>query len=338
MESPSRALTLSPPRTRISTDSANSPEFEFWNTNCNNPGLITTSPLHSADELFSDGFILPLCSISKPGLCDFVGDTEPGSRDLVAEIEPGSRDLVAETEPGSRDLVAETEPGSSVGSSEPSAHITSNGGLILTASKRWKEIFKRGSSNSNSNGNEVDGNKIEKNDKKKEKDRKKNSGSGLGSGSTELNINIWPFSRSRSAGNNTTRSNKSASSNRKVSSAPCSRSNSSGESKSLRRAWPSSPGRAGVHLGRASPVWQVKRAGPGNRASPGGGGGKVASKVKVPVCIGYRQHLSCRSGESGVAVDGGGSSGSGVKGGGGNGSLFGFRGLFSKKLTDALTV
>ncbi|KAF2309075.1 hypothetical protein GH714_000338 [Hevea brasiliensis] len=50
-----------------------------------------------------------------------------------------------------------------------------------------------------------------------------------------------------------------AAGSRKVSSAPCSRSNSGGESKS--RKWPSSPGRGGVHVGRSSPVWQVRRGG-----------------------------------------------------------------------------
>uniref|UniRef100_A0A803M1R6 Uncharacterized protein n=1 Tax=Chenopodium quinoa TaxID=63459 RepID=A0A803M1R6_CHEQI len=61
MESPSRTLTLSQPnhslrRRRSSSDSVNSPEFEFSNTGCD-PQSAT---LLSADELFSDGFLLPL--------------------------------------------------------------------------------------------------------------------------------------------------------------------------------------------------------------------------------------------------------------------------------------
>ncbi|CBI33003.3 unnamed protein product, partial [Vitis vinifera] len=106
-----------------------------------------------------------------------------------------------------------------------------------TASKRWKDIFKKG-----------------------EKKSAKNASS------AELNINIWPFSRSRSAGNNAVRPRMAAggAGTRKVSSAPCSRSNSAGESKS--RKWPSSPGRPGVHLGRSSPVWQVRRGGSASKS------------------------------------------------------------------------
>ncbi|KAK3433474.1 hypothetical protein EUGRSUZ_D01366, partial [Eucalyptus grandis] len=125
---------------------------------------------------------------------------------------------------------------------------------------------------------------------------------------------------------------------RKVSSAPCSRSNSAGDSKS--RKWPSSPGRVGVHLGRSSPVWQVRRGAPPAKApvpaaaaassdpaargvdkvvlkseaaaaetrrskAARGGAGGGASKARVlnlnvPMCIGYRHHLSCRSDDNGT--------------------------------------
>ncbi|KAI3440175.1 uncharacterized protein J3R85_003790, partial [Psidium guajava] len=138
----------------------------------------------------------------------------------------------------------------------------------------------------------------------------------------------------RSAGNGGARPRLSAfggPSARKVSSAPCSRSNSAGDSKS--RRWPSSPGRVGVHLGRSSPVWQVRRGAPPakipvpipaaaarepaaqsvdkvvlkseavpetrrNKAARGGAGGGAKARVlnlNVPMCIGYRHHLSCRS-------------------------------------------
>lgn len=163
---------------------------------------------------------------------------------------------------------------------------------------------------------------------------------------------------------------------RKVSSAPCSRSNSSGESKS-RKSWPSSPGRSGVHLGRSSPVWQVRRGGgvsvtKGNVSEPEvRSGEKVASKkevinearrsknatngngsarvkvlnINVPMCIGYRSHLSCGSDENSAIGVGGGSTN--VNGGGGGGSggrssgtinvgiggnLFNLRSLFNKKV------
>ncbi|KAK9706357.1 hypothetical protein RND81_07G118800 [Saponaria officinalis] len=290
MKTPSTSLTLSPSQRRRSiTDSLNSPEFEFefWNSDLQ----PLNTPLHSADQLFSHGFLLPLQSLTTP----------------QTGIEPGST------------------------SAEPTALITSDasssGNSILSASKRWREIFKKKFNNDNNTNNNNNNNdninceeiKQEKIDKKREKGRK----SRHGPGSAELNINIWPFSRSRSAGSNTTRSSKPTLSNRKVSSAPCSRSNSSGESKSSRRSWPSSPSRAGVHVGRASPVWQVRKVGPGGRALVSGEArrGKVLN-LNVPLCVGgNRQRVSCRNDGCGAVVGGG----------GGNGNLFGLRGLFSKK-------
>ncbi|KNA25805.1 hypothetical protein SOVF_003550 [Spinacia oleracea] len=307
MESPSRTLTLLPPphspsssttyrRRRSSSDSANSPEFEFSNIGCD-----PQTTLLSADELFSDGFLLPLHHLHPHRL---------------PEVEPD---------------IAQNEP--ETGPSEPSALITSSSSSnsILSASKRWREIFKRADKKPEINSED----KPEKLEKRREKE-KKNGFSGHGNSSAELNINIWPFSRSRSAGNNSGRSRPVAQSNRKVSSAPCSRSNSSGESKS-RKSWPvSSPGRAGVHLGRTSPVWQVRKTGSVNRAPNGGSSSKGrVLKLNVPVCIPYRQNLSCRSDESGG--DGGGNGLVSGGGGGSGGNLFSLRGLFSKKST-VLTV
>jgi len=163
-----------------------------------------------------------------------------------------------------------------------------------TGSKRWKDIFKKKNAE---NSNDA-----------KKKERKKSVAS-----SAELNINIWPFSRSRSAGNATTRPKLFSPASRKANSAPCSRSNSAGESKS--RKWPSSPGRTGVHLGRSSPVWQVRRSknpepSPLNDRKPksrrsklGGASDNPETKVlnlNVPMCIGYRHHLTCRSDENGA--------------------------------------
>lgn len=314
MESPSRALTLTPPphslssatflRRRSSSDSTNSPEFEFSKIN-HNP----QTTLHSADELFSDGFLLPLHHLQ-------LHRSEP---DLQLEPDTGP---------------SEPDPTFYEPDSEPSALITSNN-PILSASKRWREIFKRAEKKPGNNSEDKPDNKLEK---KRGKERK-NNGNGNTNSSAELNINIWPFSRSRSAGNNSARSKPAVQSNRKVSSAPCSRSNSSGESKS-RKSWPSSPGRTGVYLGRTSPVWQVRKPGSMNRAANGGGSGKGrVLKLNVPVCMGYRQSLSCRSDESGGSVDGGGNgiSGGGGGGSGSNGNLFSLRGLFSKKNT-VLTV
>lgn len=305
-------------RTSSDSHSANSPEFEFWRI----PSAFPQSPLHSADELFSDGFLLPLHHLHQP--------PQPNPKPDEPEPDP------------------DPEPGPVPEESEQSisAAITSSAGNhpILTASKRWKEIFKRGEKKSLAANSDDTPIKPEKSsEKKREKIRNatgnnaignvngnsnnnnnNNNNGGNNSGSAELNINLWPFSRSRSAGNNSGRS-KPAGSGRKVSSAPCSRSNSSGESKSSRRSWPSSPGRSGVHLGRASPVVQLRRKPASNPA----GKGRVLN-LNVPMCIGYRQQLSCRSDEDG----GGGGGGAPVSGGGGsgsNGNLFSLRGLFSKK-------
>ncbi|KAK9715026.1 hypothetical protein RND81_06G137600 [Saponaria officinalis] len=298
MESPSRALTLSPPPppSLYKHETADSPEFEFWNSARNNP-----EPVHSADELFSDGYLLPLHPLT-------IFRSEPGP-DLSEPVEPD----------------ISPEPSALISSS-----VSSNGNSVLSASKRWREIFKRSEKRItvDDKTGHLEESKCEKVDNRREKNRRKKTGSG----SAELNINLWPFSRSQSAGNNATRSNKPEKSNRKVSSAPCSRSNSSGESKLSRRSWPGSPSRPGVHLGRASPVWQAKKAGPGSRASLGG-------KADAQACVGYRQRVRCGGDENGAVVGGGGGSGgTRVKSGGGNGNLFGLRGLFGKKSSTVLTV
>ncbi|PRQ28337.1 hypothetical protein RchiOBHm_Chr5g0001991 [Rosa chinensis] len=319
-------------RSRTSTDSS-SPEFEFWrlqNPSCSQPDLI------SADELFVDGVILPLSLVPAPK-----NPPDPNPR-------PDSEEISAPD--------PEPEPG-------PEAQV-STGALVLTVSRRWRDMFKKKSEGS------------EKEKEKEKKKERKSGGAATGASSAELNINLWPFSRSRSAGNACTRPKFGAPGTRKVNSAPCSRSNSTGESKSTRK-WPASPGRAGVHLGRSSPVWQVRRGAstlgktsetqvknaekstkkeaPETRrgkttASGGGRGGGGGAKprvlnLNVPTCIGYRSHLSCRSDVMNSAVGIGGSSGGNnhrgaAAGGGGDSSnaagagsnLFNLRSLFSKKV------
>ncbi|GAU14666.1 hypothetical protein TSUD_203150 [Trifolium subterraneum] len=176
-----------------------------------------------------------------------------------------------------------------------SAAITSDSTTTTTTSsnsKRWKDIFRK------KNNNNAAEEKVKKKDK-----RVGNNGGGGGVSSAELNINLWPFFRSSSAGNSTTKpkSFTGAPFTRKVNSAPCSRSNSAGDSKS--RKWPSSPGRAGVHLGRSSPVWQVPRRGgcsatSWNRrsrlASTGGGGKGKVLNLNVPMSIEYSNDSGCR--------------------------------------------
>ncbi|XP_058728107.1 uncharacterized protein LOC131599882 [Vicia villosa] len=303
------------------TTNCNSPEFEFWmlrNPSFPQPNLLT------ADELFVDGVLLPLHLIPATNNPD-PPQQSPNPDPLVKDPDP---------EP-------ESQPESSPAITESSTTAT------FSSSKRWKDIFRKGE-------NKITEDK-EKEKENKKKEKKKERKNGNGSSSAELNINIWPFSRSRSAGNTGTRPKLFPPVTRKVNSAPCSRSNSTGESKS--RKWPSSPGRAGVHVGRSSPVWQVRRGISKNSeqqpntekasktettatrrskvVSSGGGKTRVLN-LNVPMCIGYRHHLSCRSDESGSAV---GVSGGAVANGGGEchndegsgGNIFNLRNLFTKK-------
>ncbi|WJZ95914.1 hypothetical protein VitviT2T_014650 [Vitis vinifera] len=339
MESPRFKLepqTLSPSSSGRRSSDSNSPEFEFWMVR--NPSFPQPNLL-SADELFVDGVLLPL------HLLRHNPDSSKPVQELNSEA-PDSEPPIPDTEP-------EPGPGPEISSAAPAS----------TASKRWKDIFKKGEKKSAKNGE----------DKEKEKEKKKERKSGSGASSAELNINIWPFSRSRSAGNNAVRPRMAAggAGTRKVSSAPCSRSNSAGESKS--RKWPSSPGRPGVHLGRSSPVWQVRRGGSASKsleplvrnaekgskkegsenrrnrtpapAPPAGIPKARVLNLNVPMCIGYRHHLSCRSDENStigtshtIGSRGGGAGASMGNGGGGSGNvgsasnLFNLRSLFTKKV------
>ncbi|XP_019087200.1 PREDICTED: uncharacterized protein LOC104727843 [Camelina sativa] len=351
MDSPTSIRSIPPPETlspcgsqrRRSSCDSNPPEFEFWRLTNSSFPQPDDSDLLSADELFHDGVLLPLHLLSVK--------SELPSDPNISECDPDPSPSPSPAALVNTEEKPELEPG--LGS-----ELTRE----TTVSKRWRDIFRKSET-------KPPGKKEKVKESKKEK-KKTGSGPGSGSGSgAELNINIWPFSRSRSAGNNVTRPRMSfgAPTTRKVSSAPCSRSNSTGESKS--RKWPSSPGRNGVHLGRSSPVWQVRRGGGG-----GGGGapvgktvpeptmGRVVGKreitetrrgktviesnkakvlnLNVPMCIGYRSRLSCRTDESG----GGGNSN--IIGSDNNNNnnvnasnpnpnpngLFGFRNLFVKKV------
>ncbi|CAN4083726.1 unnamed protein product [Withania somnifera] len=320
MEEPDERLTSCNSGARRSSDSIHSPEFEFWMVR--NPSFPQPNQL-SADELFSHGVLLPLDLLQCP------------STDDPNEQITSSHPFLNKTEPEpSGSGRSETESGVDP---EPSAAIvnSSTGGGSFTSSKRWKDIFKKTDKSKEENCRE------KKKEKEKRKEKKLVGGSNGVSGA-ELNINIWPFSRSRSAGNGGSRPRVSGLITRKVSSAPCSRSNSAGESKS--RKWPSSPSRGGVHLGRSSPVWQVRRGnvnpGSGSRSSDNlvkttekslrkegpqkesstkrvlvkkegvearrevssaaaGGGPKArVLNLNVPMCIGYKNHLGCRSDEN----------------------------------------
>lgn len=340
---------------------SSSPEFEFWMVR--NPSFPQPNLL-SADELFSDGVLLPLHLLQPYSSSD-----DPNPSPTTPAGEPGPE---AETErESSEDDRNGCEPGSTPGPSSVLPVLSAPVAPTIT-SKRWKDIiFKKTDRRNSRDDNSLT---VKEKDKERRKDKK---GTGVGAGgnnplsAAELNINIWPFSRSRSAGNGGSRPRMAAAgATRKVSSAPCSRSNSAGESKS--RKWPSSPSRGGVHLGRSSPVWQVRRAGglngkgvdvavknaekpvkkEGNECrrkttaavSSGGGAKPKVLQLNVPMCIGYRHHLSCRSDENsavnvaaaaGSSGDGGGtqrsgnSSDEGIRG---SSNLFNFRNLFTKKV------
>ncbi|XVF26107.1 hypothetical protein REPUB_Repub13aG0271300 [Reevesia pubescens] len=322
-------------RSSTTSSHSSSPEFEFWmvrNPSFPQPDLI------SADELFVNGVLLPLHLLPTNKQPEENPQTDPNPT-------------------ASEPRVPDPEP-------EPGPLITSEPVPVLSASKRWIDIFKK-----------EKGKNRTKNGEDKDKERKKEKKSQSGASPAELNINIWPFSRSRSAGTSGTRPRMTTGSagTRKVSSAPCSRSNSAGESKS--RKWPSSPSRAGVHLGRSSPVWQVRRGGSsvksfdvmarsaekssakkevtetrrrkiGNNGANNNGSKAKVLNLNVPMCIGYRHHLSCRTDENsailaGIGTDENGRRGSsggengrssGANVGSGSNNFFNLRNLFTKKV------
>ncbi|CAN7119005.1 unnamed protein product, partial [Brassica rapa subsp. narinosa] len=319
MDSPTSIRSKTPPeilsscgsqRHRSSCDS-NSPEFEFWRLTNSSFHQQESYLLLSADELFHDGVLLPL-------------------HFLFVKPDPSASECAPEPSPSSDTLITEQKK-------EPEPGLGSELTRETTGSKRWRDIFKKSENKP-----------VRKKEKRKENKKKSGSGSGSSSGA-ELNINIWPFSRSRSAGNNGTRPRMSfgAPTIRKVSSEPCSRSNSTGETKS--RKCPSSPGRNGVHLGRNSPVWQVRRGSGaptaktvservGKRVFSEARRGKTgieSSKanvinLNVPMCIGYRSRLSCSSDVSGGDINIG--SDNNIANVNNPNGLFGFRNLFIKKV------
>lgn len=325
--------------------------------------------LLSADELFSDGVLLPLHLLNNHS-SDDPPDQNPSEKPSSAD--PPETSGSDQPGPGTRPDVSNV--------------LSALSAPTFTSSKRWKDIFKM----SGDRRKLADDSSRKEKEKEKEKKKEKRIAGGGGvptnggvSAAAELNINIWPFRRSRSAGNGGSRPRMAGTgATRKVSSAPCSRSNSAGESKS-RKQWPSSPSRGGVHLGRSSPVWQVRRGAAGggkgaagdivarnaekgakrevnnearrktsvaaSAATSSGAAKAKALHLNVPMCIGYRNHLSCRSDEIsavGGAAEGaagvggvGGVAGGANRGGGGSddcvrgsSNLFKIRNLFTKKV------
>ncbi|KAK8949422.1 hypothetical protein KSP39_PZI005336 [Platanthera zijinensis] len=207
---------------------------------------------------------------------------------------------------------------------EPTASITYSSASI---SRRWKDLFKSSP------------------EKKKERRKKVPNKSASGGGSADLNINlnIWPFTRSRSAVGRPHSAAFIAS--RKVSSAPCSRSNSNGESTGGMLRGGSTARSASVHLGRSSPVSQLRQGGtvcakekerlwiPSVSGGAGGNGGTAGVRVlnlNVNSCIGLGNQVSS-PGEASDEITGG--SGRAAEGSsGGSGSMFNLRAVFSKKV------
>ncbi|KAG0458227.1 hypothetical protein HPP92_023384 [Vanilla planifolia] len=292
------------------SNSGSSPEFEFWMVrNRSNP----TPEQLSADELFINGIILPLDFLSFP-----------------------RSDPVVETLP---DLPSPPLPPPA---NQPQASILSSSS-VASGSRRWKDLFKV-------SGEKKPEDKIRYKEKEKKKEPRSSGGS---SPELNVNLNIWPFSRSRSAGSNALPGCRirlaSSIAGRNVSSEPCSRSSSLGESSKPVaavsgtggcRKSASSPGRTGIHLGRTSPVWQFRRSGPGpyNKArkpalpaSKATGVGLRVLNLNVNSCIGcrYRNQVSCREDNGNDGVTGGDCS---MERNPNNASNFSLRALFSKKV------
>ncbi|XP_077216321.1 uncharacterized protein LOC143850920 [Tasmannia lanceolata] len=322
---------------RRSSDSS-SPEFEFWMVR--NPSFPQPQLL-SADELFVDGVLLPLHLLPKnsdPDKTQPESEPEPDSDPETINAH-GLMNSIASfgptAPPTEHSDPEKTQPGSEP-EPEPDPEPS-----VLSASKRWKDIFKMSEKKPKPKlVSRASQEAAEEKDREKKKKKEKKSGFGS---AADVSINIWPFSRSHSAGNGLSRPKSAAA--RKVSSAPCSRSNSGGESKT--KKWPSSPGRAGVHLGRTSPVWQVRPGrGPGSkpgsepvvRSSDNKNGDKSSSSrvrvlnLNVPLCIGYRQHLSCTGDGNGVPAMGVHEECSNVNKNGNTKPPFSMRTLFSKKV------
>ncbi|RWV82502.1 hypothetical protein GW17_00056000 [Ensete ventricosum] len=185
----------------------------------------------------------------------------------------------------------------------------------MTGSKRWKDIFRVG--------------------EKKAAEAKERTGSSS-SGAAEPNIGLWPFSRSRSAGNPAAGGRGRRSTGRKVSSTPCSRSNSRGEYSAWpataagARRWAANPGRAGgVPVGPSSPVWQIRRPEhrdkiTGGKTGSGGAGIRVLN-LKVNILVGFRRGEGSCMGDDNVGL-----TTRARTAGHSGGSLFSLRALFSK--------
>ncbi|KAH7664090.1 hypothetical protein IHE45_14G098300 [Dioscorea alata] len=257
------------------TSPSSSPEFEFWMVG-NTPTIHSSQPrILTADELFSDGVLLPLHQLS---------------------LLPPPSSTIHHHQQQEQEQEKEARP-----------QTTTN------MTKKWKEMMLK-----------VGG------DEKKRRIRE-----------AELRIHIWPFMRSRSAGRAGLKLEKNSpvSFTRRVSSAPCSRSNSRGEGESENETTtitttttttttnnnnkisnsvsnrlqgkPKARGSSqvisnnnnnsnskgsvvgGIHLNRPGLMWKLRRSsrsggGGGGEEEKGSDGNKKVLNFNVKTCVGYQ--------------------------------------------------
>ncbi|XP_019174187.1 PREDICTED: uncharacterized protein LOC109169746 [Ipomoea nil] len=205
--------------------SSGSSSFEFC--------VLRKPNLLSADQLFSDGVLLPLHLLHRPS----DHSPEPNQVDSSSSssvVEQPHRPDESRVELEQPQLGAESGPEISAAAAETAA---------LSSSKRWRDIFKR--SNNNKKRENAGGEKVNK-DKKGGGGIFGGSSNGASAAERVLNINIWPFRRTKSAGNGG--GARPLSSPTKASSAPCSGTSSPADFKSKK-----SPSRSSL-------VWPARRS------------------------------------------------------------------------------
>ncbi|KAJ4752135.1 serine/arginine repetitive matrix-like protein [Rhynchospora pubera] len=290
-----------------SSSSTSSHEFSFWPSSTSLSIPTSIPDLSTAEDLFSNGILLPTLSPSPL--------PEPNKEEVQTEVH-------SQPVP-----VPESEPDTPI--PNPASIFATSSSSPPSSSKRWREIFKLGEKDKDKDKEKPV--RSEETKSRQRKDKKPGSNPTGSVSSADISINIWPFGRSRSAGTaGSSRKPTGVPPVRKSSSAPCSRSNSRGESGkagSVGRRWAASPGRTGVPVGRSSPIWQIKRNGVGvnkpvEPVKVASGSARVIN-FSVNSCIGYGMREGRCGGESKDRVTGGER----------HGGLFGinYKGLFSKK-------
>jgi hypothetical protein len=294
------ASTPSSPK-HSQSSSSSSPEFEFWGVfGTNNPSNLHSNDLPSADELFSDGILLPLqnlnISLSDNKLCS---DTTTSFIDQ-----------------------------SSFPSSSPSPG---------PASKRWKDIFvKAGERERKKEKTRLSvGNNAELNINLWPFSRSRSAGNASSIGSWSRGK--LPVKQAAARSVNSAPCSRSNSRNGELA-GPDGAQISSTTASSIIKRW-AQTGRlgpsGGIRVGRAGPVWQLRRKKPqlpqqetsetkekpgGDKEGICGNAGIKMLTLNVNTCIGYRNQASCSDGAGAGA------------GGGGNAVMFNLKAIFSKKV------